>query len=554
MRENPWAQDAAAPPFVWTDWASYNISDVMQTPVPYSIYASQPSCATSIFFNQMNDEGIGRQKPCGTTDPYRPIIVLPAGMLQSLQPEWASCSADLRGYYDPPKVLTEVASAAGVTLTSAGTTQTVPAMPASVPESAGASQTTPGQQAPTPEPARPNAAPAPASSPDPQPTSATSPGRGTTIDKSIGSIEQPSDAISTSSPGAPPSNIPNGAEPPGPSSPAQSAQPMPASEDPAAVIASIMARPSTASVGPAAGSVQGSPIASPIQAINAASVLEEALSSSTPQKNALPGDPGRVSSSPETAPDPSSLQASQAVFSDTANGPAMTVRVQGSSAIVQADGSAIAIPFGGQATMNGRTISISTSGNIAVVGTSTLALTRAGSAASASTIPEVTIAGISGDPITAALRGSSAVLAAGSLTTTIALGSHVVFDGQSVSVGASGGVIAVGTAVFPLAEDIALDPATSTSAGMTETEDPIASVSRATSAVASGSGSMLRNSASAGSAESTSDGPGAVGSTASNQEPQATATSSEQSAACLEAAPGHLLGLLVALTLTYAFV
>ncbi|GAB1736980.1 hypothetical protein NU219Hw_g346t1 [Hortaea werneckii] len=82
----------------WTATAPFTIEDLYQQPVPYSIYSSQPWCAT-----YLRDRGCGGT--CPTTRPYEPILVVPEQILQDMQPEWSSCYGDIRGAYDPPIAL-----------------------------------------------------------------------------------------------------------------------------------------------------------------------------------------------------------------------------------------------------------------------------------------------------------------------------------------------------------------------------------------------------------------------------------------------------------------
>lgn len=111
----------------WLATASFNVTD-MNEPVPFSIYSSQPWCAT-----YQRDHGC--QSSCPTGLPYKPLLVVPHDVLRSMDPAWASCYGDLRGQYDPPIALHGVASIAGPTLTAPGTvvSQTASATPASSP-------------------------------------------------------------------------------------------------------------------------------------------------------------------------------------------------------------------------------------------------------------------------------------------------------------------------------------------------------------------------------------------------------------------------------------
>nr|OQO31702.1 hypothetical protein B0A51_01050 [Rachicladosporium sp. CCFEE 5018] len=102
--------------------ASFNISDLVYDSVPYSIYTSQPRCASEMFHAGCNPNG------CRTDLPYQPLIVLEPGLLQELDPAWAPCSMDLRGLYDPPKALVPATAVVGVSTTASDTAR-VPATP-----------------------------------------------------------------------------------------------------------------------------------------------------------------------------------------------------------------------------------------------------------------------------------------------------------------------------------------------------------------------------------------------------------------------------------------
>ncbi|KAI9691487.1 MAG: hypothetical protein M1822_007558 [Bathelium mastoideum] len=102
--------------------AFFNLSD-LNPPIPLSIYSRQPWCA--VFSNEWYaspnsacqaatalPNNTACTPVCPQTRPYEPILVLPSGVLQSIDPAWASCSLDLRGNYDPPYLLTPQAAAA----------------------------------------------------------------------------------------------------------------------------------------------------------------------------------------------------------------------------------------------------------------------------------------------------------------------------------------------------------------------------------------------------------------------------------------------------------
>ncbi|KAK5736927.1 hypothetical protein LTR17_007071 [Elasticomyces elasticus] len=129
-----WIGGALQQTFVLSDTAFFNVTDILSTPVPASIRTSQVWCASSMFLN--NDP-----KNCPESIVYHPQLVVPDAFLQSLDPAWVSCSADLRGLFDPPKPLTMASSAAGPTTPAVQATSTTPASPASVQTTPFASQT-----------------------------------------------------------------------------------------------------------------------------------------------------------------------------------------------------------------------------------------------------------------------------------------------------------------------------------------------------------------------------------------------------------------------------
>ncbi|KAK5703635.1 hypothetical protein LTR17_021959 [Elasticomyces elasticus] len=114
----------------WTATAPFTVADLNE-PVPYSIYSSQPWCAT--YLRNQGCEGT-----CPLSLGYKPILVVPEEVLQDLQPAWATCYGDIRGVYDPPMALQQTSVAAGPTVpiaTTTAQTQTQSATPASGPES-----------------------------------------------------------------------------------------------------------------------------------------------------------------------------------------------------------------------------------------------------------------------------------------------------------------------------------------------------------------------------------------------------------------------------------
>ncbi|KAL9080607.1 MAG: hypothetical protein Q9157_000662 [Trypethelium eluteriae] len=149
--------------------ASFNLTD-LNSPVPLSIYTRQPWCAAySSQWQPPVDCVAGNETDsaectatCPQTQPYEPIIVLPSGVLQSIDSAWASCSLDLRGNYDPPYLLTPYAAAAEPTVLPTSTA--APAMPASGPT----------HGAPTPTALPQSYSPEPVASPNPPAAKPTS--------------------------------------------------------------------------------------------------------------------------------------------------------------------------------------------------------------------------------------------------------------------------------------------------------------------------------------------------------------------------------------------
>ncbi|KAK4495867.1 hypothetical protein PRZ48_013135 [Zasmidium cellare] len=88
------------PTQVWTGTAPFTVEDLQHEPVPYSIYSSQPWCATYAREH-------GCTETCPTTALYKPILVVNNDLLRGLQGDWKDCWGDIRGVYDPPLALTE---------------------------------------------------------------------------------------------------------------------------------------------------------------------------------------------------------------------------------------------------------------------------------------------------------------------------------------------------------------------------------------------------------------------------------------------------------------
>ncbi|KAK4553253.1 hypothetical protein LTR86_009553 [Recurvomyces mirabilis] len=188
--------------------AAFNVTDLMYDSVPYSIYTSQPYCASQIAASGCQADA------CPTTLPYRPLIVLSSRLLNRLDPAWATCSLDLRGLYDPPKALQP--ATAEVLPTTPGAAATVSATPAS-----GPATVTPD---PTAQPVQQTTTPSQNAAPHTPNTSASPP-----------ASNSPSAGIPASSPNSP------AASPNDPVPVASQSSPQPNSADQAGILVSVIA-------------------------------------------------------------------------------------------------------------------------------------------------------------------------------------------------------------------------------------------------------------------------------------------------------------------------
>jgi hypothetical protein len=156
--------------------ASFNFTDLYQTPTPDEVYESQPRCWRS----SMAAKG-GRYRPmpanytgCARTEPYEPIIKIPMEV-RDLDSAWADCNGGIEGVYDPPS---EYILFGRSRSTSADATPTVALTPtdAIVVPTKSESRTSTSSAAPA---SSPFSNPAPrtthAQSPDPKPTASAEP-------------------------------------------------------------------------------------------------------------------------------------------------------------------------------------------------------------------------------------------------------------------------------------------------------------------------------------------------------------------------------------------
>ncbi|QIW94497.1 hypothetical protein AMS68_000015 [Peltaster fructicola] len=114
--------------------APFTYADLKE-PVPYSIYSSQPSCQINLRTGRCNGT-------CSTTEPYRPILIIPDGVYRSVQPAWAECWHDVHGVEEIPVALTGTTAPAGK-VTSAVTLKTTTSAAASPPKTSSTPAPTP---------------------------------------------------------------------------------------------------------------------------------------------------------------------------------------------------------------------------------------------------------------------------------------------------------------------------------------------------------------------------------------------------------------------------
>ncbi|KAK4497811.1 hypothetical protein PRZ48_010465 [Zasmidium cellare] len=194
--------------------ASFNFTDLYVTPVPHSIYMSQPRCASSSNSLLYSCLKFGTSAPaacstentpllCATTLPYEPVISIPREV-QQLQPEWDGCVGGIIGVYDPPSALQEAAVEDKPTLPAGGgsTTATTTQEAESAPDA-----TT--QASPSPTASTVPTATADLTTPKAEPTAESSSGRSAEVEASASPPKAPSASTPTSDPAPPTNNDPS---------------------------------------------------------------------------------------------------------------------------------------------------------------------------------------------------------------------------------------------------------------------------------------------------------------------------------------------------------
>lgn len=159
---------------------------------------------------------------------------------------------------------------------------------------------------------------------------------------------------------------------------------------------------------------------------------------------------------------------SQAVVTGLA-GNLITMVRQGSSAIIAGAGSSATVALGVQISFAGQTISIPSTGDAAIIGGSTVALSAVANGGSAAPEWQVVATGSDGEAFTLLQEGSSAVLADGTSTTTVAFGSHVIFAGETISLPSGGGAAMIDSSTILFTETPSRLDAVSMATASTET-------------------------------------------------------------------------------------
>lgn len=380
--------------------ASLNVTDLMHDSVPYSIYTSQPYCASQIAASGCNPDS------CPTTLPYRPLIVLSSQLLNTLNPAWATCSLDLRGLYDPPRALQP--AGAVVKPTAPGAVATTPATPAS-----GLASVTP---APTAQPEHEDPSPS-YTSKLPASPSANSP-------------DSPSVATPTSSPNNPSPTV-------------KQSGGQHSSDDPIGVLVSVIAGMSNDGIQSQHEDASGAPIALSPSALDSESASAMQSDNGDPARPAashsddVPGVPQDSPIDPSHAANPSNDGSTRSNSGDSAD---PTVFSVGSQMITATPGRPLIVAGStlsadAALTVSGHTYSSGSTGLI-IDGTSAVPLPSTGGQDSAAVFT------IGSQILTASAvdkAQSSAIVVDG--TTLVVGGSAATIAGTVVSAGSAGLVV-----------------------------------------------------------------------------------------------------------------
>jgi hypothetical protein len=447
-----WGYDWYNPAHLST--ASFNYSDLYSTPVPDSIYNSQPRCASSSFFWSFEPgyrSSNSSTFSCDRVRPYEPILSVPIEV-RNLDPSWGQCMGAIEGIYDPPKELQPVSTIAGPSGAEAQPTTT---------------SATPGSVAQPTTPAATQTTNSPTAGADSLPSSSAVSAGQSSGQQSVGGGGSSPNAASTQP------------------APQQSGQGSTGNNDPSAaspanaggVIASLLVS-SNNDPGATANAANGNGNTSPVATVGGQTVAQDVSNSAAVivgSQTIKAGDPGTVISGTTV-----SLGASGLVIGgSTVNVPHLTQGSnagQSSAGVVLTIGSqtfaASAVP-GGSSGANGLAssqgpgsavvidgITLSQGGSAAVINGQTVTLGPSGvvvGTGGQATIVPVGAAGTSGDPgaegqaipaggatFTAITTGGNVILEDGLSTMTLAPGAEATFDGQGVSALSGGGGVVVG--------------------------------------------------------------------------------------------------------------
>ncbi|KAK4500895.1 hypothetical protein PRZ48_009087 [Zasmidium cellare] len=406
----------------------FNLTDLVQTPVPASIYNKDPKCATS-----PDGATASASFSCRQTAPYAPIIAVPEEV-SNLDPAWKHCTAWYGGLYDPPQALTAASVEAKPTLPAES--PTAAAAPSKTPVESPA-QVTASKQQPVASPSAASEVLGPTSpqqEPEPSATNAPSP---------------PSEqsAASNSRQPAFPSPEPSSAQPV-----TQEPHPRPGQSDPASSLNGEPESPSIATPHPDGTDLDGSTQAqtTPITFQSAPPSQESAATPSEQEVNnspkvTSPGQepsvgPGEASMggmtetlAAATLQDPRPMEHSASVV--VAGSASYTVMQESGHVLVAQGGSTATAASGSAINLNDQSIVLGSSGEV-VVGSVTAAAVETASPDASN--DEVAVTGDDGHSITLKQQGSSYMLTAGSSTYALAAGSQTVIDGQTISAPNSG--------------------------------------------------------------------------------------------------------------------
>ncbi|KAF2166584.1 hypothetical protein M409DRAFT_23218 [Zasmidium cellare ATCC 36951] len=490
--------------------ASFNFTDLYQTPVAQSIWESQVWCASLRFIYDSNVHK-NRNFTCPRDGEYEPLIALP-NEVRGAEPAWASCIGALNGAYDPPLALSAATAEVLPTRPGGGPSPTTSPAPGWTP--------TQGQSHPTSTPVGQSDQLPPASSDPPKQSPGSSPTEGgEQPPASTGGIgnQDPSNQNQNRSGGSGSQNSnsnSNGQNSNGQNSNVQNSNSQNSNnhnsnnqnsnsnsnnqdsnsnsnQNSNSQNSNNQNSNNDNNNGQSGGGQtsdsqntnsqnQGSPSqndqnneqAAPA---NALSVLESAVDSASNNANTAVPLPNSSPNNGAGLNSDSSNQSGGSVIVAGNNGDSITASPQGSSAVVvNQGGSQATIQAGQQTVVGGHTISVGSSANSIVVDGATKAF--GGGQAGVTPAPAAVLAA-SGQSFTASAQGSNVVVAVGGSSITLADGSATTIAGQRVSALPDGSGLVVGSQTLALPQNAVASsgsgaPAVWTDNGKTFTATP----------------------------------------------------------------------------------